>query len=129
VSRVATRARPAALVLVVWLFALLVAACGPSGTPATTTGGPPASPVDGVVLTIDSSGLSEVHGFTLRTASGVVLTFSLGTLENPTQFPPGHLAEHQANALPVRAYFVPGSAGQLVVYRLEDAPRPSPRAS
>lgn len=100
----------------------LAAACGPS---ATTSPAGPGSPVDGVVLTIDASGLSQVHGFTLRTAAGQTYTFLIGNLEDPIAFPPGHLAEHQANALPVRVYFVPGPAG-LVAYRLEDAPRSSP---
>jgi hypothetical protein len=89
----------------------------------------PSSPVDGVVLTIDATGLSQVQGFTLRTATGQTLRFVLGTLENPTQFPPGHLAEHQANALPVRVFFVVDSSGAPVVYRLEDAPRASPAGS
>jgi hypothetical protein len=105
--------------------AAVVAACGPAGTPTSTASAVPVSPVDGVVLTIDASGLSDVHGFTLRTASGTTLTFKIGSLENPTQFPPGHLAEHQANALPIRVSFVVGPDG-LVAYRLEDAPRASP---
>lgn len=105
-------------------FMACLAGCGPTATPVPTPGAP-VSPIDGVVLTIDSSGLSQVHGFTLRTAAGETLTFTLGNLENPTAFPPGHLAEHQANALPVQVYFVPGPSG-LVVYRLEDAPRASP---
>jgi hypothetical protein len=115
-------------VLAAVLVAVL-AGCGPAATPLAQGGLPiPSSPVDGVVLTIDSSGLSDVHGFTLRTSSGEVLTFTLGTLEDPTAFPPGHLAEHQANALPVRVSFVAGSDGRLVVTRLEDAPRPSASA-
>jgi hypothetical protein len=104
------------------LLASLLAACGQTPSNSRAFGSvPPASPIDGVVLSIDSGGLTDVHGFTLRTAAGQVLTFKLGTLENPTQFPPGHLAEHQANALPVRVYFIAGD-GTLVVYRLEDAP-------
>jgi hypothetical protein len=72
------------------------------------------------VLTIDSAGLTQVHGFTLRTKAGDVIAFSIGQLDDPTQFPPGHLAEHQASALPVRVYFRE-VGGALVVYRLEDA--------
>ena len=106
-------------------IALGVAACGPAGTPTPTAGGL-SSPIEGVVLSVDSSGLSQVHGFTLRTAAGQELRFTLGNLENPTQFPPGHIAEHQANALPVRVYFVVDPNGALVVYRLEDALGPSP---
>jgi len=121
------RAAAAALLLVAaGLLLATVAGCGPAT--ASPTPGSPASPIDGVVLAIDSSGLSQVHGFTLRTAAGQVLSFTLGNLENPTAFPPGHLAEHQANALPVRVYFVADGSGALVVYRLEDAPRASPSA-
>lgn len=105
-------------------FVLALSACGPAATPSSAPGGP-ASPVDGVVLSIDASSLTDVRGFTLRTATGEILTFTLGTLENPTQFAPGHLAEHRANAVPVRVWFVV-SGGTLLVYRLEDAPRPSP---
>ncbi len=74
----------------------------------------------GIILTIDSSGLTQVHGFTLRTSEGEVLSFTIGQLDNPTQFPPGHLAEHQASASPVRVFFR-SEQGSLVVYRLEDA--------
>ena len=46
-------------------------------------------------------------------------TSEIGILENGAQFPPGHLAEHMANASPVRVFFR-DEGGQLVVYRLED---------
>jgi hypothetical protein len=114
--------------LAIGLLALLaLAACGSSATPSpATVDGLPSSPVDGLVLRVDATGLSQVQGFTLRTAAGAVLHFSIGNLENATQFPPGHLAEHEANAAPVRVYYVPGPEGGLVVYRLEDALSPSP---
>ena len=80
----------------------------------------PRSPVAGVIISIDSQGLDKVKGFTLRTRSGVDLTFVIGQLDNAIDFPPGHLAEHQASLLPVLVYFkVEG--GKLVVYHLEDA--------
>lgn len=114
--------RPAGPIATILAIAFLVGACGAAPSNGQASGSaPPASPVDGVVLSIDSGGLTNVHGFTLRTAAGEILTFKLGTLENPIQFPPGHLADHEANALPVRVYFV-ASNGTLVVYRLEDAP-------
>ncbi|HEY6058246.1 MAG TPA: hypothetical protein VIV06_09440 [Candidatus Limnocylindrales bacterium] len=72
------------------------------------------------MLSIDSAGLTDVHGFTLRTTDGIVITFAIGSLENGAQFPPGHLAEHQATAEPVRVYFR-DDGGRLVVYRIEDA--------
>lgn len=118
------------------LAGVVLAACGPgpagaaspSGLPPTPASASaaasasapvPASPAVGLVVSIDSSGLAQVHGFTLRTADGQVLTFTIGTLENGDQFPPGHLAEHQATAQPVRVYFR-AQDGRLVVYRLED---------
>ena len=110
---------------------LLLAACAGAGSTASASApasppeassgsAAPVSPVEGIVLTIDSQGLTQVHGFTLRTKAGDVMTFSIGQLDDPTQFPPGHLAEHQASALPVRVYFR-DVGGTLVVYRLEDA--------
>jgi hypothetical protein len=79
-----------------------------------------ASPVEGVVVSVDASGLNDVHGFVLRAAGGFAFDFELGPLENPTQFPPGHLAEHLATSQPVRVYFLVQD-GERVVYRLEDA--------
>lgn len=101
-------------------IAAILAAC--SGVPTTAPGsGLPPSPLDGVIVAVDGTGLSSVTGFTLRLASGATIVFELGTLENPTQFPPGHLKEHEATSQPVRVYFVEGPDGP-VVYRLEDAP-------
>jgi len=102
-----------------FLFLSPVCACSPAPSA-------PASPVDGVVISVDAQGLSSVSGFELRpNVGGPTLHFMLGTLENATQFAPGHLKEHQASGSPIRVYFVPqGSA--LIVYRLEDAPVPSP---
>ena len=116
---------------------LVVAACGgaaesppvaaftppPRGSAAATAQASqavPESPVAGNVTSIDSSGLTEVKGFTLRTASGQDLAFVIGTLENGDEFPPGHLAEHMAAAAPIYVYFRVEN-GALVVYRLEDA--------
>ena len=80
----------------------------------------PASPVTGVVIKVDSAGLDKVTGFSLRTDAGQTLALSIGILENGAQFPPGHLAEHLATAVPVRAWFR-DDGGKLVVYRIEDA--------
>lgn len=114
-----------ALALIALALALAVAGCGGAGTlspspsPAPSVSAP-GSPVTGVLLKVDSAGLSSVTGFTLRTADGLVLDFTIGTLENGAEFPPGHLTEHLASAAPVRVFFrVDG--GRLVVYRIEDA--------
>jgi hypothetical protein len=101
---------------------VLLGGCSPGGgASASPSSSVPSSPVDGIVLSVQSEGLTKVKGFTLRTINGQVLTFTLGTLENGDQFAPGHLGEHQATALPVRVFFRQEN-GQLVVYRLEDAP-------
>jgi hypothetical protein len=126
--------------LIVLALSLAAAACDiatsdqpPTGSPPSTGAAPsvsfeipsfavtePKSPVAGVVTSIDSQGLDKVKGFTLRTRSGIDLTFVIGQLDNAVEFPPGHLAEHQASLQPVLVYFnVQG--GKLVVYHLEDA--------
>jgi len=103
------------------LILVLVATAGCQPAMSTTSlPSPPSSPVDGVVLSVDAAGLADVRGFNLRTAVGQTLTFRLGPLENPTEFAPGHLAEHQATLVPVRVSFRVVD-GALVVYRLEDA--------
>lgn len=110
-------------VLVALGWALL--ACG---QPASPTPSFPASPVDGVIISVDASSLSDVRGFTLLTPSGERIAFTLGTLENPTEFPPGHLAEHEATSVAVRVSFRVEN-GVPIVYRLADAVRTSPAAS
>ena len=93
-----------------------------SGSPgASASFEVPESPIVGLVTAIDSAGLDQVKGFTLRASNGQDLKFVLGTLENATDFAPGHLAEHMAAADPVLVYFRPEN-GALVVYRLDDAP-------
>lgn len=85
-------------------------------------GGPPdTTSVDGVVVAVDSAGLADVRGFTLRRPGGATLVFRLGELENGDKFPPGHLAEHQATAAPVRVWYRLEGADRFAV-RLEDAP-------
>jgi hypothetical protein len=87
------------------------------------------SPAEGVIVAVRATSLSDVSGFTLRTPGGAAFEFKLGTLQNPTAFPPGHLAEHQATSAPVLVYFRVEN-GERVVYRLEDAlPSPSPPAA
>jgi hypothetical protein len=87
------------------------------------------SPVEGVVVSVDASGLTDVRGFALRTSSGYSFEFKLGILENATEFSPSHLKEHQATSQPVRVYFRVEN-GRRVVYRLEDVvPSPTPSSS
>jgi hypothetical protein len=102
---------------VFWSIAWTCACTPPRPTPDI------ASPVDGVVIAVDSAGLGDVRGFTLRpiNGGGFSFEFTLGALENPTEFPPSHLAEHQATSNPVRVWFRTEN-GVHLVYRLEDAP-------
>jgi hypothetical protein len=105
------------------VVALVSAGCGDvrSTTPAPSGSlAPLVSPVTGVLTHIESEGLTKVMAFTLRTADGRETRFEIGVLENGAQFPPGHLAEHMANASPVRVFFRDDGAGTLVAYRLED---------
>ncbi len=118
------RGLPLGLVVVVEIGIATAVAVGAT-RPACACVAPPSSPVDGVVISVDATGLTDVHGFTLRPSDGGPnLAFILGPLENATQFAPGHLKEHQATGTPIRVFFN-RSTGQLVVYRLEDAP-PTP---
>lgn len=108
----------ALLLVVVASAAAALLLNGTNGTASTT-----APSVVGVIVGVDSEGLDRVRGFTLRTTDGASDTFAIGTLENGTVFPPGHLVEHQATAEPVRVwYLVDGST--KVAIRLEDAPQP-----
>jgi hypothetical protein len=75
----------------------------------------------GVVIRVDATGLTQVSGFTLRTDDGRETRYRIGGLENGTEFPPGHLAEHVATAGRVRVFYRE-EGGARVAYRLEDAP-------
>jgi hypothetical protein len=90
-------------------------ACSPTLPPL------PPSPVVGVVTTVDSSSLGVVQHVTLRLTDGQTASLQIGVLENATEFPPGHLAEHQVSSEPVRAFYRLDAAGAPIVYRLEDA--------
>jgi hypothetical protein len=118
------RALPIGIIVVVAIGIAAAVAVG-SPRPACACTSLPASPVDGIVISVNSTGLTEIHDFTLRTTDGFTMTFQIGQLENPTQFAPGHLKEHQATGSPVRVFFNRTSTGQLIVYRLEDAPASS----
>ena len=96
------------------------APASPGRSAAGSGGAVPESPVAGVVLDIESRGLNDVRGFTLRTNGGDTYPFVMGELENADDFPPGHLTEHQAAAAPVLVFFRVEN-GELVVYRIEDA--------
>ena len=85
---------------------------------------PPASPIEGIVVAVSSPSLGQVTSFELRVDTGSTFQFDVGTLENLAEFPPGHLAEHQATSQPVRVFFRTEN-GVHTVYRLEDAQLPA----
>lgn len=120
------------------LVAVILAGCGaaadrppsPAFTPPPRTSSSPGasasfeapgSPIVGLVTSVDSAGLDQVKGFTLRTTNGQDLTFVLGALDNAADFAPGHLKEHMTAADPILVYFR-SENGALVVYHLDDAP-------
>jgi hypothetical protein len=105
--------------LAVIAVAVAVAAAVFGGT-ARDPEAPQGEDVVGIVSSIDSEGLTNVRGFTLLTPDGTELEFAIGTLENGAEFPPGHLAEHQALASPIRVWYRT-EGGSLVAFRLEDA--------
>jgi hypothetical protein len=110
-----TRLRLGLLVVVVAVVAaaaVVVISRNPAGTTEAT----------GVVVAIDAQSLGNVRGFTLRLPGGALMEFSLRALQNGTEFAPGHLAEHQATAAPVRVWFRMDGDERLAI-RLEDAPR------
>jgi hypothetical protein len=112
------------------LFALaLVLVIGLTGAAAFLLGGTslrdPEAPKDaqavvGVIVGVDSAGLDQVRGFTLRTTDQGSLVFVIGDLENGAEFPPGHLVEHQATAPPIRVWYRTEGADKVAI-RLEDA--------
>ncbi len=102
------------LAAIVWLAA-------PRATCACTpTAGLPASPVSGVVVGVDSAGLGQVHGFTLRVDGGAELELQLGALENAAQFSPSHITEHLATSERIRVFYRIEN-GVPTVHRVEDA--------
>lgn len=110
-----------ALVLVATIVLTGGAALILGGSPVPAPSSPPATDdVVGVIVGVESEGLGDVRGFTLRQAGGALLAFTLDELTNPTEFPPGHLAEHQATAETVRVWYRERD-GTLVAIRLEDA--------
>ena len=92
---------------------------------ASSLGRPAPRTEVGVVVFVDSVSLTDVREFAIRTAEGRTVQFRVGQLENGSQFPPGHLGEHQATSVPVRVTYR-DEGGVLVAIRLDDAtPAPS----
>jgi hypothetical protein len=79
----------------------------------------------GVVIEVESTSLTNVTGFTIRTPDGREVEFAVGQLENGVQFPPGHLSEHVATAVPILVTYRDENGARVAV-RLEDAAASSP---
>jgi len=88
---------------------------------ANLIGGPGRRVETGIVVGVQSTGLTSVQGFSIRTGDGRTVDFRIGNLENGASFPPGHLAEHRVTLVPVRVTYVDEDGGHVAV-RLEDAP-------
>lgn len=71
------------------------------GAPGPGEVGGDTQSVAGVIVAVDGETLGGVAGFTLRKEGGDLLEFAISALENATEFPPGHMLEHQATAAPV----------------------------
>jgi len=76
----------------------------------------------GWVTDVDDRSLTEVTGFTLRTADGRTVDFKVGRLAiDATSFPAGHLREHRLLNQPVVVTYREEGGGRVAV-RLQDAP-------
>jgi hypothetical protein len=112
---------------VVWVgLAIAVVALG--FVAVSAFGQAPRQTETGLVIAVDSSGLTDVRGFTIRTDDGRIVVFRIGALENGAQFAPGHLLEHRATGVKIVVTYRQEN-GELVAIRLEDAPGASPAAS
>jgi hypothetical protein len=117
VDRATTRVFAIALfVLVIVVGSAAALASGSAPDPEAPQG----DQAVGVVVDVQSEGLDRVSTFTLRPSDGKLLEFSIGVLENGTEFPPGHLAEHKATSALVRVWYREQD-GVLVAFRIEDA--------
>lgn len=84
-------------------------------------GGPSRQVQTGIVVAVQSTSLTDLQGFSIRTADGQTWDFRVVALENATSFAPGHLAEHKVSLAPVRVTYVDRDGGHEAV-RIDDAP-------
>jgi hypothetical protein len=88
---------------------------------SSVVGGPGRRLETGIVVAVQATGLTSIQGFSIRTSDGRTVDFRVGSLENASAFPPGHLAEHKLTLVPIRVTYV-DEGGAHVAIRLEDAP-------
>lgn len=74
----------------------------------------------GVVITIDSPAFGQVDGFELVTPAGERLVFDTTELVFRSDFPAGHVGEHQRLSEPVEVTYRRDD-GRLIVTRIVDA--------
>jgi len=108
-----------AIVAIVALTGAAAVLLGGTGRPDSSPP-PDAQQVVGVIVGVEATSLTDVQGFTLRTKDGDSVQFAIGSLENGSRFPPGHLVEHQSTAQPIRVWYRTVD-GVKVAIRLEDA--------
>jgi hypothetical protein len=104
---------------------LAVAALALGFVAVSAFGQAPRQTETGLVTAVDSTGLTQVRGFTIRTDDGRTVTFKIGALENGAQFAPGHLLAHRATGVKIVVTYRQEN-GALVAIRLDDAPSASP---
>jgi hypothetical protein len=116
------RTRNYFVLAIVFVVGITAAAAFILGGPALRGAHSPADAeqIVGVVVAVDSAGLTNVRAFSLRTNADTDMVFALDRLENGAEFPPGHLVEHQAASSPIRVWYRT-EAGVHYAIRLEDA--------
>jgi hypothetical protein len=105
----------------VFLGAVVVAVIVIAIIASSVLGGPGRRLETGIVVAVQATGLTSIQGFSIRTSDGRTVDFRVGSLENASAFPPGHLAEHKLTLVPIRVTYV-DEGGAHVAIRLEDAP-------
>ncbi len=103
------------------LAVAVVAVIAVAAAASTLIGGPGRQVETGIVIAVEATSLSDVEGFSIRTADGRTVVFRITNLENAATFPPGHLSEHKVSLAPIRVTYIDeGSAHHAL--RIEDAP-------
>ncbi|MEO8571899.1 MAG: hypothetical protein ABI553_09390 [Chloroflexota bacterium] len=105
----------------VLLVAAVVAVVVMAAAASTLIGGPGRQVETGIVIAVEATSLSDVEGFSIRTADGRSVDFRITNLENAAAFPPGHLSEHKVSLARVRVTYVDDGGVHRAV-RIEDAP-------
>jgi hypothetical protein len=83
----------------------------------------------GIVTEVEQASITEVTGFSLRSADGVVSSYVIvpGRL-SPTSFVPGHLREHRALATAICVAYHPLDSPRIAL-DLRDAPEAGPSSA